>query len=208
MRPLAPRRLTVLAISVAVALGTAGPAVADELRPSRPATHAGSPAQLPDSSVLLAQAKALGTDDGRISAVEAERLKTEIEAVVDAAKAAAPAGLPVAPATGRAAPADPVTDVLATVQKAVADLLAAVTSLNPTDVVGTVTSTLTSVVNLVLSTLGAGGLPKPELPALPDVGGLPAQPAVKPAAPPAAWELPVKPSAASELPVRPAPPVR
>ncbi|MFF5974104.1 hypothetical protein ACFY7C_21535 [Streptomyces sp. NPDC012769] len=238
MRPLASRRLTALAISAAITLGTAGPAFADEHHPSRPATHAGDRALAPDAAALLTQAKALGdlggvtspvtelvakalkADDGRIPAADAEALKAKIETAVDAAKAAAPAPVPEAPAAevpvetpavqtpaaetpavqtpaaagaGKpavagaipAAPTDLIGDALATVQKAVADLLAAVTSLKPTDVVGTVTGTLTSLVNLVTATLVAGGLPKPDLPGLPDVSQLPVQlPADAPAAPP------------------------
>ncbi|MER7518512.1 hypothetical protein [Streptomyces sp. NPDC126499] len=212
MRPQASRRLTVLAISAVLTLGTAGPAVADELRPPRPATHAGPRLQLPDSSALLARAEALKADDGRISAVDAEALRAEIKAAVDAAKAAAPAGFPAGPAVGKAAAAaDPIGDGLATVQKAIADLLAAVSSVGPTGVVDTVGNTLNALVDLVMSTLALGGIPKPDLPGMTGLGQLPAQapaqaPVEKPAAPPATAELPVKPPSTPELPVKPVKP--
>ncbi|MET9951084.1 hypothetical protein ABZ135_05965 [Streptomyces sp. NPDC006339] len=196
MRPLVSRRLTALAITAALSLGTAGTAFADEHHPSRPAPHAGSRAPLSDA--------------------DTEALRARIQAAVDAAEAATPgASKPAVPSAVPAAPADLIGDTLALVQKAVADLLAAVTSLNPADVVGTVTGTLTSLVDLVTATLGAGGLPKPELPGLTGVS----QPAVPlpadtPPKLPQAPELPAKPAAPElpelpELPVKPAvPPVR
>ena len=105
-----------------------------------------------------------------------------------------PVTLPVAAgakaAAGSAAPADVVDDALATVEKAVADLLAAVTSGNAAGVVPQVTATLTSLVNLAVATVLGSGLPAPNL------AGLPALPALPVAVP----ELPVKPP---ELPVKP-----
>ncbi|XIE79977.1 hypothetical protein AB6O49_22285 [Streptomyces sp. SBR177] len=116
MRPHASPRLTALAISAALTLGTAGPAFADEHRPSRPATHAGVRAPLPDSATLLAQAKALGelgsvstpvtelitaalkADDGQLPAADAAAFKAKIQTAVDEAKGAAPAPLPETPA--------------------------------------------------------------------------------------------------------------
>ncbi|MFF8603699.1 hypothetical protein ACF065_30020 [Streptomyces sp. NPDC015232] len=258
MRPHASPRLTALAISAALTLGTAGPAFADEHRPSRPATHAGVGAPLPDSATLLAQAKALGelgsvstpvtelitaalkADDGQLPAADAAAFKTKIQTAVDEAKAAAPAPLPETPAVGTpvtppaaeapvtppavvppaasaatspvtsalpagaraAAPADLVGDALATVQKAVAELLAAVTSGNATGVVPQVTATLTSLVNLAVSTVLGSGLPAPDLPGLPALPTLPADLPVKP--PVSTGDLPVKPPVSTDtLPVKP-----
>ncbi|MFE0648865.1 hypothetical protein ACFVZH_09795 [Streptomyces sp. NPDC059534] len=111
-----------------------------------------------------------------------------------------PVGLPVKPpvslpvAAGakaaKAAPADVVGDALATVEKAVAGLLAAVTSGDAAGVVPQVTATLTSLVNLAVATVLGSGLPAP------DLAGLPALPALPVTAP----ELPVDPP---QLPVDP-----
>ncbi|MET8508868.1 hypothetical protein ABZV60_30175 [Streptomyces sp. NPDC004787] len=267
MRPHASPRLTALAISAALTLGTAGPAFADEHRPSRPATHAGVRAPLPDSATLLAQAKALGelgsvstpvtelitaalkADDGQLPAADAAAFKAKIQTAVDEAKGAAPAPLPEAPAVGTpvtppaaeapvtplaaetpvappavvppaasaatspvtsalptgaraAAPADVVGDALATVQKAVAELLAAVTSGNAAGVVPQVTATLTSLVNLAVATVLGSGLPAPDLPGLPTLPTLPADLPVKP--PVSTGDLPVKPPVSTDtLPVKP-----
>ncbi|MER5204620.1 hypothetical protein [Streptomyces sp. NPDC002825] len=109
-----------------------------------------------------------------------------------------PVTLPVAAAAlageaGKAAPADLVDDALASIQKAVAGLLAAVTSGDAGGVVPQVTSTLTSVVNLVVATVLGSGLPAPDLPGLPKLPALPVA------------ELPAdSPVAAPELPVKPA----
>ncbi|WP_426365822.1 hypothetical protein [Streptomyces sp. E-08] len=321
MRPLATRRLTALAISAAITLGTAGPAFAGENHPSTAADRAAH-APLPDAAALLAQADALGAlgsvttpvtelvtaaleaDSGRLSAADAEALKAEIAAAVAEAKATAPfpdtplpdtplpdtpapdtpapaplpdtprpdtpapdtpvtppaadlpvtppaadlpvtppaadlpvtppaadlpvtppaadlpvappaAGLPVAPpaaglpvkppvvlpvvAGAEAAPADVVDDALASVEKAVAALLAAVTSGDAGGVVPQATSTLTSLVNLAVATVLGSGLPAP------DLAGLPALPTLPVTAP----ELPVDPPAAApDLPAKPPLPVR
>ncbi|MEU2074645.1 hypothetical protein [Streptomyces sp. NPDC013489] len=241
MRPLATRRITALAISAVITLGTAGPAIAGEHHPTTAAERAAR-APLPDVAALLAQAEALGelgsvttpvtelvtaalkADSGQLPAVDAEALKAEIAAAVEEAKATAPAPLPDAPVTppstglpvpvnppvtlpaaadakmawaGKtAAPADVVDDALATVEKAVAALLAAVTSGDAGGVVPQVTATLTSLVNLAVSTVLGSGLPAPDLP------GLPALPVTTP-------ELPVAPPAAVPgLPAAPALPVR
>ncbi|MEU1225025.1 hypothetical protein [Streptomyces sp. NPDC005828] len=286
MRPLAIRRLTALAISAAISLGTAGPAFAGEHHPS-PAADRAAHAPVPDAAALLAQAQALGelgsvttpvtelvtaalkADSGRLPAADVEAFKVKIAAAVEEAKAAAavpdgpapqlpatppspdlpvaapvtppaaelpvtppaaelpvtppaaelpvtppaaelpvkpPAGLPVAAVTagaasaaGKAAPADVVSDALASVEKAVAGLLAAVTSGDAGGVVPQVTSTLTSLVNLAVSTVLGSGLPAP------DLAGLPTLPQLPVAAP----ELPVEPPvAAPELPVEPPLPAR
>ncbi|MFE5792852.1 hypothetical protein ACFQ8C_09765 [Streptomyces sp. NPDC056503] len=290
MRPLASRRLTALAISAALTLGTAGPAFADEHHPSRaadPAAHA----PLPDAAALLTQTKALAdvggvttpvtalvaaalkADDGQIPAADAEALKGKIQAAVDQAKETVPAPLPETPATpelpvtppavdtpvtppaveapvappavetpvtppaveapvtppavetpaglpvkppvtlpvaagakaAEAAPADLVDDALATVEKAVAGLLAAVTSGDAGGVVPQVTATLTSLVNLAVATVLGSGLPAPDLAGLPALPALPVEAPELPVDPPVeAPELPVDPPVeAPQLPVDP-----
>ncbi|MEU2241634.1 hypothetical protein ABZ572_19770 [Streptomyces sp. NPDC018338] len=247
MRPLATRRITALAISAAITLGAAGPAVAGEHHPSSAADRAAH-APLPEAAALLTQAEALGelgsvttpvtelvtaalkADAGQLPAADADALKAKIAAAVDQAKDTAPAPLPETPAPdlpapdlpapdlpapdlpapdlpvkppvslpvaagakaapGNAAPADVVDDALATVEKAVAALLAAVTSGDAGGVVPQVTATLTSLVNLAVATVLGSGLPAP------DLAGLPALPALPVAVP----ELPVDPP---ELPVDP-----
>ncbi|MFB7606678.1 hypothetical protein [Streptomyces gardneri] len=285
MRPLATRRITALAISAAITLGAAGPAVAGEHHPSSAADRAAH-APLPEAAALLTQAEALGdlgsvttpvtelvtaalkADAGQLPAADADALKTKIAAAVEQAKESAPAPLPDTPApdlpapdlpapdlpapdlpapdlpapdlpapdlpapdlpapdlpapdlpapdlpapdlpapdlpvkppvslpvaagakAAVAAPADVVDDALATVEKAVAGLLAAVTSGDAAGVVPQVTATLTSLVNLAVATVLGSGLPAP------DLAGLPALPALPVAVP----ELPVDPP---ELPVDP-----
>ncbi|GHJ94880.1 hypothetical protein SNE510_43990 [Streptomyces sp. NE5-10] len=306
MRPLASRRLTALAISAALTLGTAGPAVADELHPSSAADRAAR-APLPDAAALLAQTEALAdvggvttpvtelvtaalkADGGQVPAADAESLKGKIQAAVDRAKETAPApvpetpalpeppvtppaadtpvtppavdapvtppavdapvtppavdapvappavgtpaGLPVKPPVtlpvaagaaavkaGKAAPADLVDDALGTVEKAVAGLLAAVTSGDAAGVAPQVTATLTSLVNLAVATVLGSGLPAPDLAGLPALPALPVEPPALPVDPPVeapveAPELPVDapvkpPVSAPELPVKPPLPVR
>ncbi|MFB7343086.1 hypothetical protein ACFCZ6_23800 [Streptomyces hydrogenans] len=302
MRPLASRRLTALAISAAITLGTAGPAVAGELHPSSAADRAAH-APLPDAAALLTQTKALAdvggvttpvtelvtaaleADGGQVPAADAESLKARIQAAVDRAKETAPAPVPETPAlpeppvtppavdtpvtppavdapvtppavdapvappaveapvvppavetpaglsvkppvtlpvaagavavkAGRAAPADLVDDALATVEKAVAGLLAAVTSGDAAGVVPQVTATLTSLVNLAVATVLGSGLPAPDLAGLPALPALPVEPPALPVDPPVeAPELPVDapvkpPVSAPELPVKPPLPVR
>ncbi|MFF6898729.1 hypothetical protein [Streptomyces hydrogenans] len=320
MRPLASRRLTALAISAALTLGTAGPAVAGELHPSSAADRAAR-APLPDAAALLTQTKALadvggvttpvtelvtaalGADGGQVPAADAESLKARIQAAVDRAKETAPApvpetpalpeppvtppaadtpvtppavdtpvtppavdtpvtppavdtpvtppaveapvtppavdapvappavetpaGLPVKPPVtlpvaagaaavkaGKAAPADLVDDALGTVEKAVAGLLAAVTSGDAAGVAPQVTATLTSLVNLAVATVLGSGLPAPDLAGLPALPALPVEPPALPVDPPVeAPELPVDapvkpPVSAPELPVKPPLPAR
>ncbi|WP_318208930.1 hypothetical protein [Streptomyces sp. SJL17-1] len=290
MRPLATRRITALAISAVITLGTAGPAIAGEHHPSTAAERAAY-APLPDAAALLTQAEALGdlgsvttpvtelvtaalkADSGQLPAADAEALKAKIAAAVDEAKAAAPAPLPDTPATppstdlpvtppstdlpvtppaaelpvtppaaetpvdlpakppveapalpvkqpvtlpvaadakaawaGKAAaPADVVDDALASIEKAVAGLLAAVTSGDAGGVVPQVTATLTSLVNLAVATVLGSGLPAPDLAGLPALPTLPVTAPELPVKPPVtAPELPVKPPVdAPELPVKP-----
>ncbi|WP_063739406.1 hypothetical protein [Streptomyces sp. SS] len=140
-----------------------------------------------------------------------------------------PVGLPVKPpvtlpvaagakaATAKAAPTDVVDDALATVEKAVAGLLAAVTSGDAAGVVPQVTATLTSLVNLAVATVLGSGLPAPDLAGLPALPALPAGVPELPVDPP---ELPVDPPqlpvdppvkppvAVPDLPVKPPLPVR
>ncbi|WP_370414612.1 hypothetical protein [Streptomyces fradiae] len=277
MRPHASSRITALAISAALALGMAGPAFADEHRPSGPAAHAGTRAPLPDSAALLAQAKALGelgsvstpvtelitatlkADDGQLPAADAEAFKEKITTALEAAKETAPVTPPETPVTPpaaetpvtppaaetpvtppaaetpvtppavetpatspvtsavttpvtsvvptgvrAAAPADIVGDALATVQKAVADLLAAVTSGNATGVVPQVTATLTSLVNLAVATVLGSGLPAPNLAGLPTLPSLPVSTDTLPVKPPVSTDtLPVTPPSTDTLPVTP-----
>ncbi|MFF8839794.1 hypothetical protein [Streptomyces sp. NPDC015130] len=302
MRPLATRRITALAISAAITLGAAGPAVAGEHHPSSAADRAAH-APLPEAAALLTQAEALGdlgsvttpvtelvtaalkADAGQLPAADADALKTKIAAAVEQAKEAAPAPLPDTPApdlpapdlpapdlpapdlpapdlpapdlpapdlpapdlpapdlpapdlpapelpvkppvslpvaagakAAAAAPADVVDDALATVEKAVAGLLAAVTSGDAAGVVPQVTATLTSLVNLAVATVLGSGLPAPDLAGLPALPALPAGVPELPVDPP---ELPVDPPelpvdapvkppvALPDLPVKPPLPVR
>ncbi|MFF5918276.1 hypothetical protein ACFY8C_08020 [Streptomyces flavochromogenes] len=291
MRPLATRRITALAISAVITLGTAGPAFADEHHPSTAAERAAR-APLPDAAALLTQAEELGdlgsvttpvtelvtaalkADSGQLPAADAEALKAKIAAAVEEAKATAPAPLPATPVTppsadlpvtppsadlpvtppaaelpvtppavetpvelpatppveapalpvkppvtlpvaadakaawaGKAAaPADVVGDALATVEKAVAALLAAVTSGDAGGVVPQVTATLTSLVNLAVATVLGSGLPAPDLAGLPALPTLPVTAPELPVDPP---ELPVDPPVdVPELPVAAPLPVR
>ncbi|MEU5218810.1 hypothetical protein AB0G79_21795 [Streptomyces sp. NPDC020807] len=293
MRPLATRRLTALAISAAITLGAAGPAIAGEHHPSSAADRAAH-APLPEAATLLPQAEALGdlgsvtspvvelvttalkADAGQVPAADADALKAKIAAAVEKAKETAPVPVPDTPAPdvpapdlpapdlpapdlpapdlpapdvpapdlpapdlpapdlpapdlpapdlpapelpvaapalpvkppvslpvaagAKAAPTDLVDDALATVEKAVAGLLAAVTSGDAAAVVPQVTSTLTSLVNLALATVLGSGLPAPDLAGLPAVPSLPATPDLP-------VDAPVKPPA--DLPVKPPLPVR
>ncbi|MEU7111292.1 hypothetical protein [Streptomyces sp. NPDC046182] len=157
MRPLACSRLTVLAISAALTLGAAGTAVADEHHPSRVSAVT---AETPHSEI--------------------EALKAKVATAVDAAKGITPASRPLASVdvgttSAKAAPTDVISDALATVQQAVSGLLAAVTG-GVGGLVPQVTTTLTSLINSVLSGV-LGGLPAlPTLPALPvEVPTLPAE---------------------------------
>ncbi|MFJ4831700.1 hypothetical protein ACIP79_17520 [Streptomyces sp. NPDC088747] len=80
------------------------------------------------------------------------------------------------------APTDPKGDALAALQKAVATLLAAVTSGDPAGVVPAATAVVTGLINLVVAIVLGGGLPAPNLPGPPSLSSLPSVPAV-PAAP-------------------------
>ncbi|MFF1549121.1 hypothetical protein [Streptomyces sp. NPDC058291] len=135
------------------------------------------------STVLAPVAETLNTvlkaDDGRLTPDQATRLgnavKTAVAKVTTATPAApaapdAPAAVPPAPAKGgddatAKAAADPVSDALAAVQKAVESLLAAATSLDVGQVVSAVTGVVDGLLDLLSSTLGGLGLSLPSLPA-------------------------------------------
>ncbi|WP_405948104.1 hypothetical protein OG588_17440 [Streptomyces prunicolor] len=149
---------------------------------------------------LLAQA--LKADNGQLSADQAKTLGDAVTAAVAKITAAAPAApavpavpaapaVPAVPAVPAApalpalpslksgddskakAPADLAGDALASLQKAVATLLAAVTSGDVAGVVPAVTGVVTGLVNVVAATLLGGGLPAPSLPGLPALPSLP-----------------------------------
>ncbi|MFF3769270.1 hypothetical protein [Streptomyces sp. NPDC002232] len=193
MRLLATRRLTVLAISAALTLGTAGSAVAGEHPPSTAADRA-EPAPVPGAAALPARADVLGdlgsvtasvselvaaarkAPTGGLSEADVETFKAKIATAVAAAKATAATPLPATAAT-------PLPNTAATPlpDTSVAALLASVASGAADGMVPQVASTVTSLVDQVVATVLGGGLP------------------AVPAAPPAT---------ATELPVTPPPPVR
>lgn len=143
---------------------------------------------------LLTQA--LKADNGQLSADQAKTLGDAVTAAVAKITAAAPAApavpaVPAAPAVPAVpavpalpslksaddskakAPADLAGDALASLQKAVTTLLAAVTSGDVAGVVPAVTGVVTGLVNVVAATLLGGGLPAPSLPGLPALPSLP-----------------------------------
>ncbi|MFJ4631302.1 hypothetical protein [Streptomyces sp. NPDC088847] len=137
---------------------------------------------------LLTQA--LKADNGQLSADKAKSLGDAVTAAIAKITAAAPAApaVPAAPAAPAVpalpslksaddakakTPADLAGDALASLQKAVATLLAAVTSGNVAGVVPAVTGVVTGLVNVVAATLLGGGLPAPSLPGLPALPSLP-----------------------------------
>ncbi|MET7481479.1 hypothetical protein [Streptomyces sp. NPDC005538] len=153
----------------------------------------------------------LKADNGQLSADQAQKLVDTVNAAIAKITAAAPAApavpavpaapavpatpalpatsaLPALPALPKSgddskakAPADLAGDALAALQKAVATLLAAVTSGDVGKVVPAVTGVVTGLVNVVAATLLGGGLPAPSLPGLPTLpstSALPAVPAV------------------------------
>jgi hypothetical protein len=152
----------------------------------------------------------LKADNGQLSADQAKTLGDAVTAAIAKVTAAAPAApavpaVPAAPAVPAVpavpgvpalpslksgddskakAPADLAGDALASLQKAVASLLTAVTSGDVSKVVPAVTGVVTGLVNVVAATLLGGGLPAPSLaglpalPSLPSTSSLPALPAV------------------------------
>ncbi|MEU8759816.1 hypothetical protein [Streptomyces sp. NPDC048659] len=191
MRPHAVPRLTALAISAVLTLGTAGPAFADEARPALPATLAGGRAPLPDAAALLAQAEALGdlgsvstpvtelitaalkVDGGQLPAADADALKKKIDTAVDAAKEAAPAPVPEAPVPGTPAvdPPPPAAPTPATGLPAV-----------PTPATG-LPAVPTPAAGLPAAGLPAVAPPAAGLPAVGAPAGLPVTAGVRAAAP-------------------------
>ncbi|MCQ9182204.1 hypothetical protein KMT30_24795 [Streptomyces sp. IBSBF 2953] len=166
------------------------------------------------STVLTPVTETLNTvlkaDDGRLTPGQATRLgdavKTAVAKItaatpaapaVPAAPAAPAAPAPAAPAvvppalakgaadSGAKAAADPVSDALAAVQKALGDLLAAATSLDVGQVGSALTGLLDGLLDLLSSTLnGLVSLPSlPTLPSLPSLPSLPAEAAQAPATP-------------------------
>ncbi|MFB6632873.1 hypothetical protein ACFCWY_23560 [Streptomyces sp. NPDC056362] len=201
MRLLATRRLTVLAISAALTLGTAGSAVAGEHPPSTAADRA-EPTPVPGAAALPARADVLGdlgsvtasvselvaaarkAPTGGLSEADVETFKAKIATAVAAAKATAATPLPATAATplpNTAATPLPNTAATPLPDTSVAALLASVASGAADGMVPQVASTVTSLVDQVVATVLGGGLP---------------------AVPPA------PPATAPELPVTPPPPVR
>ncbi|MFJ9146754.1 hypothetical protein ACIRP7_01470 [Streptomyces sp. NPDC102270] len=195
MRGLPARRIASIALCAALLVGMAGPA-AVAAGPARERARTASGAPLPDADTLLTQVKSLGdlgrvltpvtdlldsvleADNGQLSATEANRLGTAVKDAIAKATTTAPA-LPVGtlPAPTRSgvntgvAPADVISDALAALQKAIDELIKAVTSGDAAQVPPAVTGSVTSLVNTVAATLLGGKLPRPSLPGPP---GLPA----------------------------------
>ncbi|WP_331748163.1 hypothetical protein [Streptomyces sp. NBC_00648] len=163
---------------------------------------------------------ALKADNGQLSPAVAATLGDEVKAAIAKISAAAPAQPAPVPVTPPATPAVPTTpalptkpseaalngargakaqldlkaDALAALQKAVTDLVAAVTAAppDPAKVVAAVTGTLTSLVGVVVAIVLGGGLPVPNLPGLPPLPKLPVPELPKPPLPlPALPGLPV-----------------
>ncbi|MEU0024807.1 hypothetical protein [Streptomyces sp. NPDC006335] len=145
----------------------------------------------------------LKADNGRLSPAEATELGTAVKDAIAKVTTTAPAApgtgtsastapttpvpstLPATPATTlpaltrndgtEAAPADVIGDALAALQKAIDELIKAVTSGDAAQVTPAVTDTVRSLVNTVAATLLGGKLPAPSLPSPPSppTGGLP-----------------------------------
>ncbi|MER6786883.1 hypothetical protein ABT330_20085 [Streptomyces sp. NPDC000658] len=143
----------------------------------------------------------LKADDGRLTPGQATRLGDAVKTAVAKITAetpavpavpagpAAPAGPAVVPPalakgsddSGAKAAADPVSDALAAVQKAVDALLAAATSLDVGQVVSAVGGVLDGLLDLLSSTLDGLGLSLPSLPSLPaEAAQAPATPSLPP----------------------------
>lgn len=195
MRGLPARRIASTALCAALLVGMTGPA-AVAADPARKPARTASGAPVPDADALLAQVKSLGdlggvltpvtdllnsvlkADNGQLSATEATKLGTAVKDAIAEVTTTTPA-LPAAtlPAPTRsgapagAAPADVIGDALAALQKAIDELIKAVTSGDAAQVAPAVTGSVTSLVNTVAATLLGGKLPRPSLPGPP---GLPA----------------------------------
>ncbi|MEU1477041.1 hypothetical protein [Streptomyces sp. NPDC005760] len=190
MRGLPARRIASAALCAALLVAVAGPAaVAD---PAREHTRAASRASLPDADTL-AQVKSLSdlggvltpvtdllnsvlkADNGQLPADEATRLGTAVKDAIAKVTPTAPTTpvtptTPDLPAAPVSAPADVIGDALAALQKAIDELVKAVTSGDAAQVTTAVTHSVTSLVNTVAATLLGGKLPAPSLPGLPTPG--------------------------------------
>ncbi|WP_020116486.1 hypothetical protein [Streptomyces canus] len=127
----------------------------------------------------------LKADSGQLSADEATKLGTAVQdaiakvtttAPTTPVTPAAPAPAGTLPAPTRsggdtvAAPTDVIGDALAALQKAIDELIKAVTSGDAAQVTTAVTNSVASLVNTVAATLLGGKLPAPSLPGLPTAG--------------------------------------
>ncbi|MEV7070225.1 hypothetical protein [Streptomyces sp. NPDC093990] len=190
MRGLPARRIASTALCATLLVGLAGPA-AVAADPAREHAHAVSRAPLPDADALRAQVKALSdlggvitpvtdllhtvlrADDGRLPAAQATELGTAVKDAIARADAAPATTLPAPTRNGGAtgaAPADVIGDALAALQKAIDELIEAVTSGDAAEISAAVTDSVASLVDTVAATLVGGRLPAPSLPA-PPAGG-------------------------------------
>lgn len=211
MRGLPVRRIASTALCASLVLGLAAPAaMASDTATARERVAAASDAPVPGVAALRAQGKGLvdlstvlapvtetldtvlKADDGRLTPGRATQLGDAVRTAVAKITAAAPAA-PAAPAavppslakgavdSGTKAAADPVSDALAAVQKAVDSLLTAATSLDVGQVASAVTGVLDGLLDLLSSTLNGLGLSLPSLPSLPaEAAEAPAAPALPP----------------------------
>jgi hypothetical protein len=184
MRGLPARRVASTALCAVLLVGMGPAAVAAD--PPRERAHpasAASRAPLPDADALLAQVKGLGdlggvltpvtgllnsvlkADNGQLPAAEATKLHTAVRDAI--AKATTP--VPALPATPVPASADVIGDALAALQKAIDELIKAVTSGDAGQVAPAVDDSVTSLVNTVAATLLGGKLPAPSLPGPPSL---------------------------------------
>ncbi|WP_333737906.1 hypothetical protein [Streptomyces sp. IBSBF 2806] len=210
MRGLPVRCIASTALCASLVLGLAAPAaMAADGAAARERVAAASDAPVPGVAALRAQGKGLAdlstvlapvtetlntvlkADDGRLTPGQATRLGDAVKTAVAKITAAAPAA-PAAPAvvppslakgaadSGTKAAADPVSDAVAAVQKAVDALLSAATS-DVGQVVSAVTGVLDGLLDLLSSTLNGLGLSLPSLPSLPaEAAEAPAAPSLPP----------------------------
>lgn len=193
------------AVCGALALGTAGPAFSSA--PEAPARSAAAAVPVPGAEQLAGQTKLLGdaggvltpvtelldvvlqAPDGKLPEADAKKHGDAVKAAIGKVTEAAPkAPEGVALPVGGAQAADPGADLKA---KATADLQAKVDALLAASAKGdakataaAVQATVTATVNVLVSITLGGGLPKanlpglPEMPAVPGVDALPALPGV------------------------------
>ncbi|MER5193433.1 hypothetical protein ACWD3J_01725 [Streptomyces sp. NPDC002755] len=160
--------------------------------PATPATPADPEAELPakpaDPAAVVPEKPAVPADPAAV--VPEKPVVPADPAVVLPAKPADPAAaLPVKPVLSKGshdakskAAADPVSDAVAALDKAVAALLAAATSLDVSQVAPAVTGVVSGLLDLISATLAGAGLTLPTLPAEAPAPALPALPAEAPAA--------------------------